>query len=191
MVTGGEAIAKSLIEEGVDTVFGLPGTHVLGLYAALHDYRDRIKHVLGRFEPSMGFMADGYARASGRVGVVIVTAGPGATGLVTPLAQASVEGVPIVALAGLTPIRTAGRGYYHEFRDVNAQLNIFKSFTKYAVRVEDPREIPRYWRGPSGWLGRVGLAQSMWSCLGTLLRVRLSGLAMLGRSPRGLSPTQA
>ncbi|ADN49670.1 thiamine pyrophosphate-binding protein [Vulcanisaeta distributa] len=143
MVTGGEAITRSLIEEGVDTVFGLPGTHVLGLYAALHDYRDRIKHVLGRFEPSMGFMADGYARASGKVGVVIATAGPGATGLVTPLAQASVEGVPIVALVGLTPIRTAGRGYYHEFRDVNAQLSIFKPFTKLAVRVEDPREIPR------------------------------------------------
>ncbi len=144
MVTGGEAITRSLIEEGVDTVFGLPGTHVLGLYAALHDYRDRIKHVLGRFEPSMGFMADGYARASGKVGVVIATAGPGATGLVTPLAQASVEGVPIVALVGLTPIRTAGRGYYHEFRDVNAQLSIFKPFTKLAVRVEDPpREIPK------------------------------------------------
>ncbi|MGC9153912.1 MAG: thiamine pyrophosphate-binding protein, partial [Vulcanisaeta sp.] len=143
MVTGGEVIVRSLVEEGVDTVFGLPGTHVLGLYAALHDYHDRVRHVLGRFEPSMGFMADGYARASGRVGVVIVTAGPGATGLVTPLAQASVEGVPIVALAGLTPIRTAGRGYYHEFRDVNAQLSIFKPFTKWAVRVEDPKEIPR------------------------------------------------
>lgn len=143
MVSGGEVIVRSLIEEGIDTIFGLPGTHVLGLYAALHDYSDRFRHVLGRFEPSMGFMADGYARASGRVGVVVVTAGPGATGLVTPLAQAAVEGAPIVALAGLTPIKAAGRGYYHEFRDVNAQLSIFKSFTKLAVRVEDPREIPR------------------------------------------------
>ncbi len=143
MVTGGEALVRSLIEEGVDTVFGIPGTHVLGIYAALHDYAERIRHVLGRFEPSMGFMADGYSRASGRVGVVIVTAGPGATGLVTPLAQASVEGVPIVAFAGLTPIKTAGRGYYHEFRDVNAQLSVFKPFVKWAVRVEDGRDIPR------------------------------------------------
>ncbi|MFP3173016.1 MAG: thiamine pyrophosphate-binding protein [Vulcanisaeta sp.] len=143
MVTGGEVLVRSLIEEGVDTVFGLPGTHVLGIYAALHDYADRVRHVLGRFEPSMGFMADGYSRASGRVGVLIVTAGPGATGLVTPLSQASVEGVPIVAFAGLTPIKTAGRGYYHEFRDVNAQLSIFKPFTKWAVRVEDGRDIPR------------------------------------------------
>ncbi len=77
MVSGGEVIVRSLIEEGIDTIFGLPGTHVLGLYAALHDYSDRFRHVLGRFEPSMGgFMADGYARASGRVGVVVVTAGP-------------------------------------------------------------------------------------------------------------------
>ncbi|MGC9180441.1 MAG: thiamine pyrophosphate-binding protein [Vulcanisaeta sp.] len=143
VVSGGEVIVKSLIEEGVDTVFGLPGTHVLGLYAALHDYHERIRHVLGRFEPSMGFMADGYARASGRTSVLISTAGPGATGLVTPLAQAAVEGVPIVALAGLTPIRTAGKGYYHEFRDANAQLSIFKPFTKLAIRAEEPREIPK------------------------------------------------
>lgn len=143
MVSGGEALVRSLVEEGIDTVFGIPGTHVLGIYAALHDYSDKIKHVLGRFEPSMGFMADGYARASGKVGVVIATAGPGATGLVTPLAQASVEGVPIIAIAGLTPIKTAGKGYYHEFRDVNSQLNIFRAFTKWAVRVESGAEIPR------------------------------------------------
>ncbi|WP_069807805.1 thiamine pyrophosphate-binding protein [Vulcanisaeta thermophila] len=142
MVTGGEAVVRSLAEEGVDVVFGIPGTHVLSLYAALHDYRDRIRHVLGRFEPSMGFMADGYARASGEVGVAIATAGPGATGLVTPLAHASVESVPIVALAGLTPIRTAGRGYYHEFRGRDSQLSIFRAFTKMAVRVEDPGDIP-------------------------------------------------
>lgn len=178
MVSGGEVIVRSLIEEGIDTIFGLPGTHVLGLYAALHDYSDRFRHVLGRFEPSMGgFMADGYARASGRVGVVVVTAGPGATGLVTPLAQAAVEGAPIVALAGLTPIKAAGRGgYYHEFRDVNAQLSIFKSFTKLAVRLRILGKYPGSLPGRSRPLRRAGQALSMWSCPGTLSRARLSGL---------------
>jgi len=140
---GGEILVRSLVEEGVNVVFGIPGTHVLEIYSALYDHRDELTHVLARYEPGAGFMADGYGRVSGKPGVVVVTAGPGATGLVTPISQSHVEGAPVVAIAGLTPIGSAGRGYYHEYRDPDAQLSIFKPITKWAIRVTDPSEIPR------------------------------------------------
>ncbi|MDR0898422.1 MAG: acetolactate synthase large subunit, partial [Oscillospiraceae bacterium] len=88
---GAEIIAECLIEQGVDTVFGYPGGQIIDVYDALYAYSDRIHHVLTAHEQGAAHAADGYARASGRTGVVIATSGPGATNLVTGLATAHMD----------------------------------------------------------------------------------------------------
>ena len=96
-LSGAQMICESLIREGVELMFGLPGGAILPLYQTLPEYPD-LKHVLVRHEQNAGHAADGYARASGKVGVAIATSGPGATNLVTPLATAMMDSVPMVAI---------------------------------------------------------------------------------------------
>ena len=98
-LTGAEIICEALIREGVDVVFGHPGGAVLPLYDALHKY-DQIHHVLVRHEQGAAHGADGYARATGKVGVCIATSGPGATNLVTGIMGAKADSVPMVAITG-------------------------------------------------------------------------------------------
>src|SRR6266571_3461658 len=98
MLTGAQILWECLLREGVETVFGYPGGAVLPAYDAMLDYP--IRHVLVRHEQGAAHMADGYARASGRVGVTIATSGPGATNLVTGIATANVDGSPIVCITG-------------------------------------------------------------------------------------------
>ncbi|BBD73704.1 acetolactate synthase, large subunit, biosynthetic type [Sulfodiicoccus acidiphilus] len=141
-VSGAEALVNSLTHQGVRHVFGIPGTHVLSIYKELAKHRE-IKHVLAKFEPGAGFMADGYGRSTGVPGVTVVTAGPGALGLAVATAQARVEGAPMVILAGQTPMRTRGKGYYHETPDYDAILSTFKSLAKWAARAESPEQVPR------------------------------------------------
>lgn len=98
-MTGAEAVVRSLEELGVDTIFGIPGGAVLPLYDPLYS-SEKIHHVLVRHEQGAGHAAEGYATASGKVGVCIATSGPGATNIVTALADANLDSVPIVAITG-------------------------------------------------------------------------------------------
>ena len=93
-LTGAQIIAECLLEQRVDTVFGYPGGAVLNIYDALYEYRDRIRHVLTAHEQGAAHAADGYARSTGKAGVVIATSGPGATNLVTGIATAYMDSSP-------------------------------------------------------------------------------------------------
>ena len=99
-LTGSEIIAECLLEQGVDTVFGYPGGAVLNIYDALYKYSDRITHILSSHEQGASHAADGYARTTGKCGVVIATSGPGATNLVTGIATAYMDSIPMVAITG-------------------------------------------------------------------------------------------
>lgn len=99
-LTGSEIIAECLLEQGVDTVFGYPGGAVLNIYDALYKYSDKITHILSAHEQGAAHAADGYARTTGKVGVVIATSGPGATNLVTGIATAYMDSIPLVAITG-------------------------------------------------------------------------------------------
>ncbi len=114
MKTGAQIIVECLLEQGVDTVFGYPGGAVLNIYDALYEYRDRLRHVLTAHEQGASHAADGYARSTGRTGVVIATSGPGATNLVTGLATAYMDSVPLVAITGNVSVDLLGRDSFQE-----------------------------------------------------------------------------
>lgn len=113
-LTGAEIVIECLLEQGVDTVFGYPGGSVLNLYDALYEYSDRIHHILTAHEQGAAHAADGYARASGKTGVVIATSGPGATNLVTGLATAYMDSVPVVAITGNVSVGLLGLDSFQE-----------------------------------------------------------------------------
>jgi len=124
-----EALVRLLEELGVEYVFGIPGVHTLPIYDALKD-STRIKHVLARHEAGAASMADGYARASGKPGVCLLAAGPGATNALTAVSNAYLDSQPLVILAGGIKTTTWGKGGIHEYD----QLSIFKPVTKLSVR---------------------------------------------------------
>lgn len=97
-LTGAEIVVECLKEQGVDTVFGYPGGAILNIYDALYQHQDEITHILTSHEQGASHAADGYARATGRVGVCLATSGPGATNLVTGIATAYMDSVPVVAI---------------------------------------------------------------------------------------------
>ena len=99
-LTGAEILLESLIAEGVDTVFGYPGGSIITVYDKMYGYSDRLKHILVRHEQGAIHAAQGYARATGRPGVVIVTSGPGATNVITGVADAMVDSTPVIVIAG-------------------------------------------------------------------------------------------
>ena len=113
-LNGSDIIAEVLLEHGVDTVFGYPGGAVLNIYDALYKYRDKIHHVLTAHEQGASHAADGYARATGKTGVVIATSGPGATNLVTGIATAYMDSVPMVAITGNVGTFLIGRDAFQE-----------------------------------------------------------------------------
>ncbi|HLA43704.1 MAG TPA: thiamine pyrophosphate-binding protein, partial [Aggregatilineales bacterium] len=125
-LTGAEIIWECLLREGVDIVFGYPGGAILPAYDALNKYTDRIHHVLVRHEQGASHMADGYARASGRVGVVIATSGPGATNLVTGLATALMDSSPVVAITGQVPTAAIGSDAFQETDVTGVTLPVTK-----------------------------------------------------------------
>ena len=102
-ITGSEALLKALIAEGVDTIFGYPGGQAIPIYDSLYDYRDQLKHILVRHEQGATHAAQGYARVSGKVGVTVVTSGPGATNTITGIADALMDSTPMVVIAGQVP----------------------------------------------------------------------------------------
>ncbi len=113
-LTGAQIIAECLLEQEVDTVFGYPGGAVLNIYDALYQYSGRIRHILTAHEQGASHAADGYARATGKVGVVIATSGPGATNLVTGIATAYMDSVPLVAITGNVNVDLLGRDSFQE-----------------------------------------------------------------------------
>ena len=136
-VTGAQALVKSLESAGVDVMFGIPGGAILPAYDPIFD--SSIRHILVRHEQGAGHAATGYAQATGRVGVCIATSGPGATNLVTPLADAQMDSVPVVAITGQVASAAIGTDAFQE-ADIRG---ITMPVTKHNFLITDPRDIPR------------------------------------------------
>ena len=137
-VSGSEAVILSLLEEGVDTIFGYPGGAIMPIYDALYHYQDKVKHLLVRHEQGAAHAAQGYARVTGEVGVCFATSGPGATNLITGIADAQIDSTPIVCITGQVPAHLLGTDAFQE-SDV---LGISMPVTKWNFQVTKPEEIP-------------------------------------------------
>lgn len=137
-ITGSEAIVLSLIHEGVDLIFGYPGGAIMPTYDALYDVKDRLHHVLVRHEQGAVHAAEGYARVSGKPGVCIATSGPGATNLVTGIADAMLDSVPLVWITGQVSSSFLGSDAFQE-TDI---LSITAPITKWSYQVTSAEEIP-------------------------------------------------
>lgn len=140
-ISGARAVIECLLEQGVDTVFGYPGGMILPLYDALFDATG-LQHVLTVHEQGAAHAADGYARASGRVGVCIATSGPGATNLVTGLAAAFMDSIPVVAITGQVPTNLLGRDAFQEVDITGITMPI----TKHNFQIKDIRKLPQQLR---------------------------------------------
>ena len=138
MPTGAEMLIQALVHEGVDTIFGYPGGAVLHIYDELWRARDRITHYLVRHEQGAVHMAEGYARATGRVGVVLVTSGPGATNAVTGIANAYMDSTPIVVITGQVPKHLIGTDAFQEVDTVG----ITRPCVKHNYLVREARDLP-------------------------------------------------
>ena len=136
-ITGAQALVNALEQSGVDVMFGIPGGAILPAYDPIYD--SKIRHILVRHEQGAGHAATGYAQVTGRVGVCIATSGPGATNLVTPLADAQMDSVPIVAITGQVPAPAIGTDAFQE-ADIRG---VTMPITKHNYLVTDPREIPK------------------------------------------------
>ena len=148
---GAEIIMECLIQEGVTVMFGYPGGAILPTYDVMTQYQDRIHHVLVRHEQGASHMADGYARATGRVGVCIATSGPGATNLVTGLATAMMDSSPIVAITGQVPIPAIGSDAFQETDVTGVTLPV----TKHNYLVTDVNELA-YTMKEAFYIARTG-----------------------------------
>jgi acetolactate synthase I/II/III large subunit len=140
--TGAQVMCEALIREGVEVVFGIPGGAIMPFYHALPDYRGTLRHILCRHEQGAGHAAEGYARASGRVGVCIATSGPGATNLVTPIADAWMDSTPIVAVTGQVTSHALGKDAFQE-TDITG---ITVPITKHNYLVSNPADLPLVFR---------------------------------------------
>jgi acetolactate synthase-1/2/3 large subunit len=137
-LTGSAALLEALIIEGVDTIFGYPGGAIMPIYDALYDYKEKLNHILVRHEQGGIHAGQGYARTSGKVGVVFATSGPGATNLVTGLADAQIDSTPLVCITGQVFAHLLGTDAFQE-TDV---INITTPVTKWNYQVTDATEIP-------------------------------------------------
>ena len=134
-MTGAQAVVQCLLEQGVSTVFGYPGGMILPLYDALYDVKDKLQEIVVTHEQNAAHAADGYARVSGRVGVCLATSGPGATNLVTGLATAFMDSIPVVAITGQVDTSLLGRDAFQE-TDI---LDITMPITKHNYKVKDAK----------------------------------------------------
>ena len=136
--TGAQILCEALLHEGVDLIFGIPGGAIMPFYHALPEY-PQLRHVLCRHEQGAGHAAEGYARASGRVGVCVATSGPGATNLVTPIADAWMDSTPLVAITGQVAAPLLGKDAFQETDIIGITIPI----TKHSYLVTRPEDIPR------------------------------------------------
>ncbi len=141
-MTGAEALARQLIAEGVDTIFALPGVQIMDAFDALYDHRDDIRLIHTRHEQATTYMADGYAKVTGEVGVAMVVPGPGALNATAGLGTAYASSSPVLLISGQIPSGSLGkrRGELHEVDD---QLDVFRPITKWNHRVTEVEEIPQ------------------------------------------------
>lgn len=137
-ITGAQAIMESLLKEGVDVIFGYPGGAIMPVYDALYDYKDKIKHVLVRHEQGAAHAAEGYALATGKAGVCLATSGPGATNLVTGIADAMLDSVPLVCITGQVASPFVGTDAFQEV-DV---IGVTTPITKWNYQIHRAQEIP-------------------------------------------------
>src|SRR5580765_4439948 len=137
-ISGSEAVLRAFVAEGVETIFGYPGGAIMPIYDALYDYNDKLTHILVRHEQGAIHAAQGYARVSGKTGVVFATSGPGATNLVTGLADAMIDSTPVVCITGQVYAHLLGTDAFQE-TDV---INITTPVTKWNYQVTDATEIP-------------------------------------------------
>lgn len=137
-LTGAQAIMESLVAQGVTTIFGYPGGAIMPTYDALFDYQDRLKHILVRHEQGAGHAAQGYARMLNKAGVCMVTSGPGATNLITPIADAMLDSTPLVCLVGQVKGNLLGTDAFQECDLMGISMPV----TKWNYQVVDPNEIP-------------------------------------------------
>lgn len=135
-LTGSEIVAEVLLEQKVDTVFGYPGGTILNIYDTLYSYQDKIKHILASHEQHAAHAADGYARATGKTGVVFATSGPGATNLVTGIATAFMDSIPMVAITCNVPDSLVGRDAFQEICITGVTMPITKH-NYFVNKVED------------------------------------------------------
>src|SRR5687767_11458349 len=138
LISGSQALLQGFLEEGVDIIFGYPGGAIMPVYDALYDYQDKLKHILVRHEQGGIHAAQGYARTSGKTGVVFATSGPGATNLVTGLADALIDSTPLVCITGQVFAHLLGTDAFQE-TDI---INITTPVTKWNYQVTDAIEIP-------------------------------------------------
>ncbi|MDD4516301.1 biosynthetic-type acetolactate synthase large subunit [Massilibacteroides sp.] len=136
-ITGSEALMKTLVAEGVDTIFGYPGGAIMPVYDCLYDYRDRIRHILVRHEQGATHAAQGYARVSGKVGVAMVTSGPAATNAITGIADALMDSTPLVVISGQVASPLLGSDAFQEIDVIGITLPI----TKWAYQVRRAEDI--------------------------------------------------
>ena len=137
LITGAEALMRSLLHHGVDTLFGYPGGSIMPVFDALYDYRDRLNHILVRHEQGAVHAAQGYARASGRVGVCLVTSGPGATNTITGVADAMIDSTPIVVIAGQVGTTLLGTDAFQEVDLVG----VTQPITKWSYQIRRAEDV--------------------------------------------------
>lgn len=137
-VTGSEATILSLLEEGVDTIFGYPGGAIMPIYDALYDYDEKVHHVLTRHEQGAIHAAEGYAKVTNKVGVCFATSGPGATNLVTGLADAMIDSIPLVCISGQVASPLLGTDAFQESDVVGITMPV----TKWNYQITNAEEIP-------------------------------------------------
>jgi len=136
--TGAQALVRSLIAEGVDTIFGYPGGAIMPVYDALYDFQKEVKHIMTRHEQGATHAAQGYARISGKVGVCLATSGPGATNLITGLADAQLDSTPMVCITGQVASQMIGTDAFQETDVVSISMPV----TKWNVQITKAQDIP-------------------------------------------------
>src|SRR6476620_5257125 len=136
--TGAQILCEALVRQGVDVIFGIPGGAIMPFYHALPEYAGQLRHILCRHEQGAGHAAEGYARASGRVGVCVATSGPGATNLVTPIANAWMDSTPLVAITGQVSTALLGSDAFQEVDFIGITMPI----TKQSYLVRDIDDLP-------------------------------------------------
>lgn len=175
MLSGAEMVVQSLVDQGVKQVFGYPGGAVLDIYDALHTLGG-IDHVLVRHEQAAVHMADGLARATGEVGVVLVTSGPGATNAITGIATAYMDSIPLVILSGQVATSLIG---YDAFQECD-MVGISRPVVKHSFLVKQTEDIPGVLK-KAFWLAASGRPDRWWSIYRKIFSIRRKSCRTPGR----------
>ncbi|MEC9091265.1 MAG: thiamine pyrophosphate-binding protein, partial [Planctomycetota bacterium] len=138
-LSGADILVKSLVDHGVDTIFAYPGGASMPLHQALTRYDAQLRTILPRHEQGGCFAAQGYARTTGKPGVVMATSGPGATNLVTAIADAKLDSIPLIAITGQVPTQVIGTDAFQE----TPIVEVCRGITKHHCLVTDIRDVPR------------------------------------------------